>query len=31
VRNYVSDLLGKLGLENRTQAAIYQVRRRQGS
>lgn len=30
VKNYVSSLLAKLGLERRTQAAVYEVERRQG-
>lgn len=29
VRNYVSNLLAKLGLKHRTQAALYEVRKRQ--
>jgi two-component system, NarL family, response regulator DevR len=28
VKNYVSSLLSKLGLERRTQAAVYEVERR---
>ena len=30
VKNYVSGLLAKLGLESRTQAAVYRVTRRDG-